>query len=46
MSPATTRMLAVANGYDGDSCNLAECMEFMKAAYTRYLGAECFTEFF
>ncbi len=46
MSPATTRMLAVANGYDGDSRNLAECMEFMKVAYTRYLGAECFTEFF
>ena len=46
MSPATTRMLAVANGYDGDGCNLAECMEFMKAAYMRYLGAECFTEFF
>lgn len=46
MSLATTRMLAVVNGYDGDRTKMEECLRFMVAAYTKYLGAQCETNFF
>ena len=46
MSLATTRMLAVVNGYDGDRAKMEECLKFMVAAYTKYLGAQCETNFF
>lgn len=43
MSIATTRMLAVINGYDGDAQKIDECLEFMAAAYRKYLNARCET---
>ena len=43
MSLATTRMLAVVNGYDGNENKMDECLRFMVAAYEKYLGAVCET---
>ena len=46
MTLATTHMLALVNGYDGDKDAVTACLNFMKDAFERYLGAECRTEYF
>lgn len=46
MSLQTTKMLAVVNGYDGNRQAVADCLQFMAAAYAKYLGATCETTTF
>ena len=45
LSLETTHLLAIVNGYDGDSIHLQETIDYMKALLEKYAGGREFTTY-
>ena len=45
LSLDTTHLLAIVNGYDGDSVHLQETSDYMKSLLEKYAGGRGFTKY-